>query len=111
MARSKKLPESLADVAHTFDSTPELSVVKPLVQVAGEKHLLDQMLEDGEAPEMKAVGYMRMGKGPNAWVSYTVKFKGTEVTSIEIDEPNLRAIAEESAKIAFVNEFIDAEVG
>lgn len=87
------------------------SVVKPLIAVAGETHPLDDMIASDDAPEMKAVGYMRLSPGPSGWVSYTVTIKGREVLSIDVAEPNMRAIAEESAKIAFVEAFIDAEVG
>ncbi len=35
--------------------------------------------------------------------------KGTKVIKVDADEPNLRAIAEESAKISFVDTFMSAE--
>jgi hypothetical protein len=79
----------------------------PLVKVVGEKHLLEQLIARGEAPEIKAVGYMRLGNQRNSWVSYTITTKGREVLKIEIDEPNMREIAEESAKIAFVENLME----
>lgn len=88
------------------------NVVKPLIRSNDEKHLLEEIFEGptSEMPEMKSIGYMKLGKGPNSWVSYVMTTRGTEVLSIEIDEPNLRSIAEESAKINFVQSFVDREI-
>lgn len=98
MARTKKSSE-----------TAEAEFIKPLIKVAGEKHLLEEMHEEGEMPVLKSVGYTKLGGGKHSWVSYTMTTKGKEVLSIEIDEPNMRAIAEESAKTAFVTNFQDQE--
>ena len=101
MARQKKV--------ESIEGAP---VVQPLIRSNGEKHILEEMFEDplADMPVMKAIGYMSLKYGPNSWVSYTVTFKGDKVLKIEVDEPNLRPIAEESAKIAFVEQFIDQEL-
>lgn len=88
------------------------SIVSPEIRVAGETHPLEDLIygEGEEAPIMKAVGYMRLNtKVQNNYISYVVTFQGDKVLKIEVGEPNLKAIAEETAKIAFVNNFIDSE--
>ncbi len=87
------------------------SIVKPQIRVAGETHILEAIFEDKtkDLPEMKSVGYMRINQSSNNWLSYTITTKGNEVLSIEVGEPNLRAIVEDEAKIAFVNSFMNQE--
>lgn len=88
------------------------SIVCPLVRFDGDKHLLEEFLEGPEEdhPEYKAVGYMRLNKGvTHGWVSYTVSIKGDKIQKIEISEPDMRQIAEETAKIAFVNDLVKEE--
>jgi pheromone shutdown protein TraB len=87
------------------------SIVKPIISVAGETHPLESILakDTSKLPEIKSVGYMRVSANSNSWVSYTITSKGDKIISIEVDEPNLRQIAEESAKISFVNSFSDQE--
>ncbi len=104
MARGR--PRKLTPVYGSGSQAPATDVICPLIQVVGEKHLLEKMWADGDTPEIKAVGYMRLGKEKHSWVSYTITTRGTAVTKIEIDEPNMREIAEESAKIAFVENLI-----
>lgn len=84
------------------------SLIKPSIRVGDEKHPLEEIFdgESGEIPTMRAVGYMSLGHG-NQWVSYVVTIKGGKVMGIEVDEPNLRQIAEESAKTSFVTMFVD----
>jgi len=82
-----------------------------LVRVEGEKHVLESLFDGDPAklPIIKAVGYMPIREGSSGWVSYTITTRGREVMLIEVDEPNIRVIAEESAKVAFVTTFIDQE--
>jgi hypothetical protein len=83
------------------------SIVCPLIRNNGEKHLLETLFEKNEAPEMTAVGYMKLSNGSASWVSYVATFQGNEVKKIEISEPDLRAIAEDASRIDFVQNFID----
>lgn len=83
------------------------SFIKPLIRSNDEKHELETMVENDEAPEIKSVGYMPLKAGVRGWVSYTITTKGDKVINMEISEPDLRDIAEESAKIAFVQTFHD----
>lgn len=103
MAKKSTKPESIASESALS------SIVIPSIRVNGEKHLLEEMIDAGEAPEMRAVGYMRLGGGSNPWVSYMIKIKGDRVLSIEVDEPNTRQVADEATKINFVRNFTDVE--
>lgn len=83
-------------------------IIQPLIRVEGEDHMLEKIF-DGDSssyPELKSIGYMQLKSG-NHWVSYVITTKGREVIKIEVSEPDLRAIAEESSKINFVNCFVD----
>lgn len=82
------------------------SVVQPIVKFDAQKHLLDELIDKGEAPELKSVGYMQIKPGNN-WVSYVITTKGREVLKVEISEPDMKIVAEESAKISFVQTFVD----
>ena len=82
-------------------------LIIPSIRVNGEKHILEEMFESGDMPEMKAVGFVKIGTLVSNWVSYTVTFRGNEVIKIECEEPNVKGIAEENAKIAFVGALID----
>lgn len=85
--------------------------IKPLIQVNGEKHLLENLMDQDDMPIMKSVGYMKVLKDKqHSWMSYVITTKGKEVISIEASEPDMREIAEETAKISFVNCFIDQEL-
>lgn len=63
--------------------------------------------EDIEAlPELTAVGIYKVPDSPY-YVSFKIKSKGGLVTHLKVEEPNIRQVAEESAKIDFVNEFMN----
>ena len=78
--------------------------IKTDMQFGNEVHPFESM---DELPELKAVGYMHLN-GRN-WVSYTVTFKGNEVTDIEVGAPTIRGIVDEEAKMNFVRLFSDKE--
>lgn len=105
MARPKKLKIP--------DASPEpkaSDVVSPLIRSNGESHILEDLFDGPveEMPLIKSVGYSKLG-GRSGWISYTITTRGREVVSIEVSEPDLKDIAEETAKIAFVQAFIDKE--
>lgn len=84
-------------------------VVKPSIKFEGDTatHPLAALF-DGKSelmPEVKSIGYMRL-PDTNLFVSFVMISKGREIISVEVEQPNLRAIAEESAKIAFVTQFM-----
>jgi hypothetical protein len=85
--------------------------IRPAIRSNGEKHVLEEIFEGDEdaMPTLKSVGFVKLKPGSTSWVSYTLITKGKEVLSMEVDEPNLRDIAEESAKIAFVSAFTEEE--
>lgn len=83
-------------------------LVKPVVKFDGEPHIFEEIF-DGEPenmPVLKSVGFAKV-KGTSTWVSYVITSKGNDVLKIEVEEPNLRQIAEETAKISFVNELMN----
>ena len=88
------------------------TVVNPLVKVDGKPHVLEEIFDGPEAeiPELKAVGYAKIGNSRNAWVSYVVTFKGTKVIDIQVTDPELRTITEETTKIDFVTNFMDRDL-
>lgn len=73
-----------------------------------DSHPVVSLIDSNEAPEIKSVGLFRLPE-TNTYVSFTMITKGREVVSIEVEQPNLRAVAEESAKISFVSTFMDNE--
>ena len=83
-----------------------VSIVEPSINIPGHTNPFVPFYET--SPELTAVGYVRI-PGTNDYCSYTVTIKGGEVVKINCEEPNLKLIAEESAKIAFVNNFVDKE--
>ena len=60
------------------------------------------------SPELTAVGYARIPR-TNEYVSYVIKIKDGIVISMVVDEPNLKAVAEDSAKVLFINELTNEE--
>ncbi len=85
------------------------SIVKPSVSFGDEKeHPLAVLFDSPNPPLIKSIGYMRV-PDKNTFVTYTIYSRGKEIVSVEVEEPNLRAIAEESAKIAFVSNFCNDE--
>ena len=88
----------------------EESFVKPSIQVNDSKeNVISNLIEGSNAPEIQSIGVFKV-PGTNHYVSFTMITKGKEVISIEVEEPNLRAIAEESAKISFVEKFMSGDI-
>jgi len=86
------------------------SIVKPSIVEAGKKHVLETMFDSDKAPVIKSIGYKRLSESPNSWVSYVITSRGKEILDIQVEEPNVRGIAEDSAKVAFVTSFMDQEL-
>lgn len=84
--------------------------IKPAIRVNGQDHVIETLFKQGKTPKFAAVGVSQLEPGKNSWVSYLLEIVGDKVVSMEVGEPNLRAIAEEEAKIGFVTKFLDAEV-
>lgn len=85
-------------------------VVEPSLKFDdGKPHVFEKMVEDGKKV-YKAVGYGPMGDGSGKYTSYVLHIKGDEVFKAEVEEPDIRGIAEESAKMAFVREFMGGEM-
>ena len=84
------------------------SIVKPLIRDGNHQHALEKLFDGPEVPMLKSIGYASLGPGEQ-WVSYVITSRGRDIISIEVAEPNMRAIAEEASKINFVNELVDRE--
>lgn len=88
------------------------SVVTPSVKFDNDtkEHALTSIISDEEnAPIIQSVGIFRI-PSTNHYVSFVMHTKGTQVVKIDVEEPNLRAIAEESAKISFVSAFMSGDI-
>ena len=86
-------------------------VIKPSIQViGGNPHPLMQMLQDKkELPVMKAAGFFKIENGKrDNHVACTMVVEDGKLT-IEVEEPNLKNIAEETAKISFVTLCVHTE--
>ncbi len=96
--------------AKVKESSPA-EVVKPSVIFEGDKeHALITLFRgpEDELPLVKSIGYMKL-PNYNRYVSYVITTKGDKVVSFEVEQPDLKAIAEESAKISFVTCFMDQD--
>lgn len=88
-------------------------VVYPTMRFVGDKEHALEKLFDGDPekiPEIKSIGYMRLPRSNNEYVSFVITSKGREIIKIEVDQPNTRSIVEESAKILFVSTFMNEDV-
>lgn len=74
------------------------------VEGSSKEHALKTLFNDDEAPEITSIGYMKI-PGSNRYISYVITSQGKEILKIEVSEPDFRAIAEDEAKINFVNCF------
>lgn len=60
-------------------------------------------------PIVKSIG-IRQVPGSRYFISYTIYTQGDKVIKVEVDEPNMRAIAEDSAKSNFVQLFMSQDI-
>lgn len=110
ISQTQAVAKSVAGIQDFKLHPPSLSVIKPSVIIEGEQHIFQKLEKDSKLPEMKAIGYMDLGQGKlHNWVSYVITIKGDKVLSIEVDEPNMRQIAEEATKINFTTLFMDVD--
>lgn len=114
---SKKPSKELDDSVFVSDELPKpdakfSDLIKPDIIIPGVQHPLKEIYDSKpkeELPVLKAVGFFNLDpKRLHNFASYTVTFQGDKVLEIKVTEPNMRRIAEESTKIAFVTHFIDA---
>jgi len=61
---------------------------------------------DDKLPDFLAIGLVRYKD--NTYSQVTVKVTGSKAEVLEVDEPNMRAIAIDSLKIAVMKKVIDA---
>lgn len=88
-------------------------IVQPSVVFDGDKdHALRLLFKQNEAPVLKSIGFGPIPgvEGYGRFVSYVMTSQGDKILSIEVGQPNLKPIAEDEAKIAFVTNFMGDEV-
>lgn len=107
-AGSKNKPKDDAPAAEPVKAVKQ--IVEPTVKFVGDskKHALQLLFEGEDVPVIKSVGTVGV-PNTNTWISFVLHSQGDKVIKIEAEEPNLRAIAEESAKISFVDTFMSVE--
>lgn len=88
-------------------------IVQPTISFDGDKeHALKALFKEDKAPVLKSIGYAtipgveRYGR----YVSYVITSQGDKILNIEVGQPNLKAIAEDEAKISFVTEFMGDDI-
>lgn len=86
----------------------ESTFIEPSIKIEGHANPFIEHVKDDE-PELIAVGYARV-PGTNNYAAYTLTFKGDKVIKMTVDEPNLKRIAEDSAKTMFVDQLMKDEV-
>lgn len=89
-----------------FMSVP---VVKPLIKANGEAHVFEDLEKEGSLPILLSVGMAKTSPNSNTYVSYLIRSQGDKVLSVEVSEPNLKAIALDEAKVSFVHEFMNED--
>ena len=91
-------------------SKSKSSVVKPTLTFQNDtkEHVMTALVGGDNPPIVKSVGVFKLA-GTNQYVSFSMETQGDKVIKIEVEEPNLRAIAEESAKINFVSTFMSQD--
>ncbi len=69
------------------------------------KKTKDEVAPATELPIITSIGWMKV-EG-NAWAVLTIKTKGNEVVGVEVEEPNMKAIALETLQIKVIRELVD----
>ena len=82
----------------------ESTFIEPTIQIEGHVNPFIEHVKEDE-PELTAIGYARV-PGTNNYAAYVITFKGGQITKMTVDEPNLKRIAEDSAKTMFVSELM-----
>jgi hypothetical protein len=117
MARPKKSQQAPVSVSSEpqIDSNafPRETVVKPYIRVKGQPHRFEELDAQNKLPELTSIGLCKVSgldEGRrNDWISYVLKTRGREIISLEVSEPDHKAIAEDNCKTIFVNLFMNQE--
>jgi hypothetical protein len=88
--------------------TKPTQIVQPIIKDSRIPHPLEVLESEGKFPDLTAVGILNLGSGTK-YVSYVLKTKGDKIVSLEVTEPDMKAIAVESLKTEVVLKFIDPE--
>lgn len=68
----------------------------------------DNVKEMNSFPSFKAIGVFKAEK--NGYSSCILEISGDKITSIEVREPDLKAIAVDACKMDFMHEFVDSDI-
>lgn len=89
-------------------------IIQEDIKIEGveKEHVLKTLFDGDEKkiPIITSIGFMPV-KDSGKFVSYVITSKGREILKIEVSEPDFRAIAEDEAKINFVNRFMSHDLG
>lgn len=108
MAKTKKTQEDQIEQVASEVIPPNAAVISPSVRINDKEHALEALFKKDQAPVLKSVGYAKV-PGTNSYMAYTITSQGTEIIKIEVEEPNLLAIADEAARTAYVITFMGNE--
>ena len=90
-------------------SSNKSSVIQTIIQT-DEQHPLQTLFN--QKPELLqplvSIGLIKLPDS-NKFCSYVIKSLGDKIISIEVTEPDFRAVAEETSKINFVELFMQKE--
>ncbi len=86
------------------------SIVTPMIQTDDYViHPLKELESQGEMPVLKSVGLARISPMSKNYISYVITSQGSKVLNIEVAEPDARSICEDTAKMSFVNTFLNED--
>lgn len=88
-------------------------IVQPSIVFEGDKeHALKALFREDKPPVLKSIGYGVIPgvEGYGKFASYTITSQGDKILKVEVGQPNLKAIVEDEAKIAFVTTFMGDEI-
>ena len=89
------------------------NVIVPSVKINGEVHEMEKMfneLDISKLPILTSVGMIKLDNNRrNQYVSFVMTSQGSKVLKIEVDEPNLYAIAVDATKQSIMTRVIETE--
>lgn len=95
---------------------PELEIVNSITDTTAlpgtKEHAVMTLFKGGveeTLPLITSVGCVKI-PGSRNYASYVITSQGSKILKVEVEEPNLKQIAEDCAKINFVNLFLSPEL-
>lgn len=97
MVKTKAKASDVIEEIMTFDGDSKEHPLKTLFDGSPESW-----------PTLFSVGYAQLPDS-NKFVSYVITFKGKEMIKMQVSQPDFRQVAEDEAKINFVNKFMSGQ--